>query len=378
MKKIAILGSTGSIGESTLKVVRHLKDQITVTALAAKSNIDLLEKQAKEFHPKLIAVFDQEAARSLKKRLPHIEVVSGIEGLNAVASHNEANFVVSAISGTLGLLPTIAAIEACKTVGLANKEALVSGGALIMALAKKNNVTILPIDSEHSAIFQCLQGQSKESVRRLILTASGGPFHNYTEDQLKSITVEKALKHPTWTMGSKVTIDSSTLMNKGLEVIEAHWLFNMSVDNISVVIHPQSIIHSLVEFVDNSLLAQMGESTMTLPIQYALTYPNRVKGVLPCFDFTKHPTLQFFLPDTKKFKCLDLSFHALRIGGTLPCYMNAANEILVHRFLNKEISWHEIAIKLEYLMERHEVLVIKALGDILYVDEKARAAAAKI
>lgn len=372
MKKISLLGSTGSIGKSTLQVARHLKDRIKVAALAAHSNIDLLEEQVKEFHPEFVAVFDEDRALELKKRLPHLTVESGMEGLKAVASYSGANFVVSAMSGTAGLVPTVAAIQAGKTLGLANKEALVSGGALVMALAKKHGVQIIPIDSEHSALFQCLQGQAKNRASRLILTASGGPFRNYTEEQLRAITLEQALCHPTWAMGAKITIDSSTLMNKGLEVIEAHWLFDMSVENISVVIHPQSIIHSMVEFVDGSLLAQMGEPTMLVPIQYALTYPDRQPGLLKPFDFVKYHTLQFLPPDTDKFRCLRLAFEAIKAGGSMSCYMNAANEALVQSFLKKQIAWHEISQKLETLMEKHQVCPVASIDDIPLIDTQAR------
>lgn len=378
MKKISILGSTGSIGESTLKVARHLKENVRIVALAAHSNIDLLEQQAKEFHPELIAVFDEKKALELKKRLPHISIESGMEGLKAVASYSGANFVVSAMSGTAGLAPTVAAIEAGKTLGLANKEALVSGGALVMALAKKHGVQIIPIDSEHSALFQCLQGQPENRVQRLILTASGGPFRNFTQEQLNGITPEQALRHPTWAMGAKITVDCSTLMNKGLEVIEAHWLFGVPIKNISVVVHPQSIIHSMVEFVDNSLLAQMGESSMIVPIQYALTYPDRQPGLLQPFDFVKYHTLQFLTPDVDKFRCLRLAFDAIQAGGTLPCYMNAANEVLVHRFLEKKIGWNAIATKLETLMEKHQIEEVQSINDVLLIDAQARQDAARI
>jgi 1-deoxy-D-xylulose-5-phosphate reductoisomerase len=378
MKKIAILGCTGSIGESTLKVARHLKEKIKVVALAAHSNIDLLEQQAKEFHPELVAVFDEKKAVELKKRLPNITVEAGIEGLKAVASYSGANFVVSAISGTAGLIPTIAALEAGKPVGLANKEALVAGGALVMALAKQKGVPILPIDSEHSALFQCLNGESKKSVHRLILTASGGPFRNFTSEQLQQITPEQALKHPTWAMGPKVTIDCSTLMNKGLEVIEAHWLFDIPVEKISVVIHPQSVIHSMVEFVDNSLLAQMGETSMIVPIQYAITYPERLPGLLKPFDFTKYNTLQFLTPDTDKFRCLQLAFDAISAGGSAACYMNAANEVLVNGFLEKKIPWMDISKKLESLIESHALIPIKSIDDVIAVDTEARRQAASV
>lgn len=372
MKKIAILGSTGSIGESTLKVARHLKDHIKITALAAKSNIDLLEKQALEFQPSLIAVFDEAPAQLLRKKLPHINILSGMEGLKAVASHQEANFVMSAMTGTIGLIPTITAIEAKKTLGLANKEALISGGSLVTSLAKKNQVAILPVDSEHSAIFQCLQGQPKNAIHRLILTASGGPFRTYTQEQLRQVTLEQALKHPSWSMGAKITIDCSTLMNKGLEVIEAHWLFNVPIENINVVVHPQSLIHSMVEFVDNSILAQMGESSMVTPIQYALTYPERLPGILQPFDFTKYNQLQFFQPDEDKFRCLRLAFDAIKTGGTLPCYMNAANEVLVHGFMQNRLHWYEIATHLESLMQKHHIQKIHSIDDVLAADELAR------
>lgn len=375
MKKIAILGSSGSIGTSTLQVARHLKDQIQVVALAGNSNIDLLEKQAREFSPKLIAVYDESKAKELRNRLPHIEIESGLNGLNAVASFHEADFIVSAITGTMGLIPTIAAIQSGKTVGLANKEALVSGGALVMDLAKKHGVKILPIDSEHSAIFQCLEGEQKKAVHKIILTASGGPFRKYSSEQLLEVTLDQALRHPTWTMGPKVTIDSSTLMNKGFEIIEAHWLFDVSVDKIDVVIHPQSIIHSMVEFVDRSLIAQLGEPSMITPIQYALTYPERLPGLLKPFNITQHPTLEFSPPDMSKFRCLYLAYEAIKAGGTMACYMNAANEALVNLFLKKQITWHEIATKLESLMESYQTVPISSVEDILCAEQEARQAA---
>lgn len=377
MKKIAILGSTGSIGESSLTVVRHLKERFKITALAAKSSIDILEKQAREFHPELIAVFEEKAAIELQRRLPHIPILSGMDGLKAVASHSNTNFVISAMTGTAGLIPTIAAIEAGKDVGLANKEALVSGGALIMSLVKKHGIKLIPIDSEHSAIFQCLNGEPRSSVHRLILTSSGGPFRAFSKEQLASVTLGQALNHPTWSMGAKVTIDSSTLMNKGLEVIEAHWLFDMPLEKISVVIHPQSIIHSMVEFEDNAIMAQMGEPKMIVPIQYAMTYPERLPGLLQPFDFIKNGTLQFFIPDTDKFRCLRLAFDAANIGGTLPGYMNAANEVLVNRFLDKRICWNDISTKLEDLMSRHQSTAISSVDDILHADHQARQDAAE-
>lgn len=376
MKRIAIVGSTGSIGTSSLKVACHLKHAIQVVAIAAKSNIDLLEQQAREFHPEIIGVYDKEKAQELQKRLPNIPVVGGMEGIEAVAGYDNCEFVISAMTGTLGVIPTIRAIQSGKNIGLANKEALVSGGALIMSLAKEKNVTILPIDSEHSALFQCLQGEDPASIERLILTSSGGPFRAYSSEQLQQVTIENALNHPTWKMGPKVTIDSSTLMNKGLEMIEAHWLFNMPYEKIDVIIHPQSIIHSMIEYVDNSIIAQMGDPDMITPIQYALTYPQRMPGLLKKFDFIKNNTLQFFTPDLKKFVCLRLAYDALKAGGSLPCYMNASNEVLVQRFLNKEISWLQIPQKLEQLMLKQSIHPIASLEDILAVDAQAREEAA--
>lgn len=372
MKNIAILGSTGSIGCNALAVARRFPSKFCVKVLAAKSQIDLLEQQAREFKPELIAVFDKEKAQELQKRIPHIEVVAGMEGLEAAASYDSVEQVISAMAGTLGLVPTIAAIRAGKNIGLANKEVLVSGGALVMSLVKEKGITFLPIDSEHSAIFQCLNGERHKSVQRLILTATGGPFRTYTDEQLRSVTVDRALCHPTWKMGPKVTIDCSTLMNKGLEVIEAHWLFNIPLSQIDVVIHPQSIIHSMVEFQDGSILAQMGEPNMIVPIQYAMTYPERQPGAMPPFDFFKNSRLEFMVPDKQRFPCLSLAYQALERGGSLPCYMNAANEVLVDRCLKKDISWHHISEKLGALMKSHSVHKVETLDALLAIDEEAR------
>lgn len=372
MKRVSILGSTGSIGQNAIKVARHLKDDIQIVALAARENIELLEQQIHEFHPQLVAVYDLQKAQELQKRVPHCPIIGGMEGLLAVASLQQADFVVSAIAGTLGLQPTMAAIQAGKDVGLANKEALVSGGELVIKAVKEKGVKLIPIDSEHSAIFQALNGECVKDVERILLTASGGPFRNFTEEQLENITVEQALCHPTWKMGPKVTIDSSTLMNKGLEIIEAYWLFNVEIDRIEVVIHPQSIIHSMVEFVDYSILAQMGEPNMMVPIQYAMTYPKRYPGLLKRFDFLKNSVLQFHIPDQKKFRCLALAYEAIRQGGSMPCYMNAANEVLVQRFLNKEISWKEIGTGLEELMQQHSVQTVDSIEAILAIDKLAR------
>lgn len=372
MKKIALLGSTGSIGVNTLNVIRHLGQDYTVTALAARCNIDLLEQQAKEFRPQLVAVFDEAKAAELQKRLPDFEVVAGIEGLIQAATHADANFVVSAMSGLSGLRPTIEAIRSGKDVGLANKEVLVAGGEFVMGLVKKHEVNLLPIDSEHSALFQCLAGENPSLLRRMILTASGGPFLHKTEDELKEVTVDQALKHPSWSMGAKVTIDSSTLMNKGLELIEARWLFDLSPSQLDVVIHPQSIIHSMIEFTDGSIKAQMSEPSMVIPIQYALTYPERKLGLLPPFDFLKSGMLQFSLPDTAKFPCLALAINVLEKGGSYPCAMNAANEVLVDRFLKKKIGWLEIGQKLEKILSRHSQVKIGSLQDLHDVDRAVR------
>lgn len=377
MRHLAILGSTGSIGRNCLAVARHLgRETVQVTALAARGNIQLLEEQALEFHPALVAVYDLDQARELQKRIPHIPVVGGIEGLEAVAVHESANLVISAISGAIGLVPTIAAIKAGKNIGFANKEVLVSGGQVVMSLVQTHGIDLIPIDSELTAIFQCLKGEGAKSVQRLLITASGGPFRHLTAAQLEEVTVEHALKHPNFRMGPKVTIDSSTLMNKGLEMIEAYWLFQVPIDKIEVVVHPQQIIHSLVEFIDNSMLAQMCEPDMLVPIQYAITYPERCCGSLKPFDFVKNSKLEFALPDVDKFRCLKLAYDAIRCGGSLPSYMNAANEVLVHRFLNKEIPWKEIAHSLENLMSCHAVVPINSLQDVLAIDQIARREAA--
>ncbi len=372
MKKISLLGSTGSIGKSTLEIVSHLGEGYEIVCLSARRNIDLLEKQALTFKPKLIAVHDKQKAAALKKRLPGIEIVAGVEGAEAAASYSEANFVVSAMSGLAGFLPTISAIEAGKTIALANKEVLVSGGELVMALAKKRNVELIPIDSEHSALYQCLVGESSKEVRRMILTASGGPFLKTPAEKLEAITIAEALKHPNWSMGAKVTIDSSTLMNKGLELIEAKWLFDLPPEKLDVVVHPESVIHSMVEFVDGSMKAQISEPSMLIPIQYALTYPERRPGPLPPFDFIESRVLHFHLPDLDKFPCLALAMRALRVGGSFSCAMNAANEVLVERFLKGSIGWREIGNKLQLLLESHNTRPIRTMDELLEVDKETR------
>lgn len=378
MRYLSILGSTGSIGKNCLAVARHLgKEKVQIVALAAGSQIDLLEKQAQEFQPQLIAVYDLDQALILQKRLPHIPVIGGMEGLEAVACHEKANLVISSISGAIGLIPTIAAIKANKNIGFANKEVLVSGGELVMSLVRKHGIELIPIDSELTAIFQCLKGEGAKVAKRILITASGGPFRNFTDAQLKNVSIENALNHPNYRMGPKVTIDSSTLMNKGLEMIEAHWLFQVPLENIEVIVHPQQIIHGMVEFVDNSILAHLCEPDMLVPIQYAITYPERYTGSLASFDFLKNNTLQFSSPDMDKFRCLKIAYEAVRCGGSFPCFMNAANEVLVHRFLNKEIPWTDIARKLENLMSNHQAMPVSSLQDILEVDQVARVKASE-
>ena len=374
-KNLSVLGSTGSIGCSTLQVARHLG--FDVVAIAARNRIDLLEIQAKEFKPSIIAVFDEERAEELKKRLPSFKVVSGEEGLCEAASFEKADMVVSALSGAIGIMPTVAGIKAGKDIALANKEVLVSAGEYVMKLVQAHGVKLVPIDSEHSALFQCLEGKDPKTVRRLIITASGGPFLRHSLEKLKEVTLEEALKHPTWRMGVKITIDSSTLMNKGLEVIEASRLYGIPEDRIEVVIHPQSLIHSMVEFVDGSVLAQFSITDMKLPIQYALTYPQRHGSLIPFFDFTKEHKLEFFPVDQMKFACVSVAYDALRKGKSAPCFMNAANEVLVSRFEKKEIGWLDIQTILSNLMKRHIVREMEHIEEILAVDKNAREEAYK-
>lgn len=371
-RKIVILGSTGSIGRNALNVVRHLQGEIEVVGLAANKSLDLLEEQARAFGVKRVALGDGDAADRLRVRLPGVEVLAGMEGVCAIAAMEEADLVVAAQVGASGILPVCAAIEAGKDVALANKETLVAAGSYVMPLAKRQGVSILPIDSEHSALFQALQGEDPTKIRRLILTASGGPFWHHKPEELFGLCAKKALNHPNYRMGQKNTVDSSTLMNKGLEVMEAHWLFDVPVEQIEVVVHPQQVVHSMVEFVDGSIMAQMGEPTMLLPIQYALTYPTRRKSLLTPFDFTKAQRLDFYPPDNGRFRCLDLAFSALRRGGSAPCYLNAANEELVGQFLAGEFEWLEIGQRLEQLMASHRAESLGSMETILEVDRRAR------
>ncbi|HQD27856.1 1-deoxy-D-xylulose-5-phosphate reductoisomerase [Acetivibrio saccincola] len=378
VKSISILGSTGSIGVQTLDVARNLN--IKVEALSGNTNIDLLEAQAREFKPSMVAVRDVDAANVLKERLSDlgIEVAGGMEGLKRAASLECVDMVVVSIVGIAGLIPTMEAIENKKNIALANKETLVTAGSIVMKKAEEKGVKILPIDSEHSAVFQCLMGNNIEDVSKIILTASGGPFRNKTKEELEKVTVKEALKHPNWDMGSKITIDSATLMNKGLEVIEAKWLFGLPVDKIEVLVHPQSIIHSMVEYNDGSVMAQLGLPDMRLPIQFALRYPKRSVNGFPKLDFLKHNNLTFEMPDTEKFPCLRLSYEAIKAGGTMPAVMNAANEEVVSLFIGERINFIQIPQIIEKVMEKHQVKHNPSLEDIIEVDLWAREVVKKI
>ena len=366
MKKIAILGSTGSIGTQTLEVVRENQD-IEVCALAAGTNIARLEQQIREFRPRLAAVWSEEKARELRIRtadLP-VEIVSGMEGLIQVAVLEETEILATAIVGMIGLRPTIAAIKTGKDIALANKETMVTAGHIIMPLAKEHKVSILPVDSEHSAIFQSLQGNEGNKIQKILLTASGGPFRGKKQEDLLNVTVEDALRHPNWSMGRKITIDSSTLVNKGLEVIEAKWLFGVDVDQIQVVIQPQSVIHSMVEYEDGAVMAQLGTPDMKLPIQYALYYPDRRYLPGERLDFWTLSHLDFGKPDLDTFYCLALAYEAGRAGGTLPTVFNAANELAVKKFLLKEIKYLEIMEIIEDCMRAHKNRPNPSLEEIL-------------
>ena len=371
MKKIAILGSTGSIGTQALEVVRANKD-IEVTALAAGSNIDLLEKQIREFSPKIAAVWNEEKAKELKDRVRDLDirVESGMDGLLAVATELGAEIVVTAVVGMIGIRPTIAAMNAGKDIALANKETLVTAGHIIMSLAKEKHVRILPVDSEHSAIFQSLNGETGNKIHKILLTASGGPFRGWTREQMKGVQVEDALKHPNWTMGRKITIDSSTMVNKGLEVMEARWLFGVEMDQVQVVVQPQSVIHSMVEYEDGAVIAQLGTPDMKLPIQYALYYPERRFLAGDRLDFAKLAQITFEAPDFENFHGLSLAYKAGRRGGTLPTVFNAANERAVQKFLDREIGYLTITDMIEAAMEHHTVKENPTVEEILAAEQE--------
>lgn len=370
--QVAVLGSTGSIGRQTLEVAAA-RQEIDIIALAARKNIDLLEEQTRQFQPKYVGVYDVQAAKEFQQRvvdLP-VTVVAGIEGLEEIASLAEIDVVVTAVSGAVGLKPTIAAVKQGKTIALANKETLVAAGKLVMDLVREHQATIIPVDSEHSAVFQCLR-EGTGAVEKIILTASGGPFRGWTREQLAHVTPKEALKHPNWEMGRKITIDSATLMNKGLEVIEAHWLFDIPYEQIQVVVHPQSIIHSAVSFRDGSILAHLGVADMRIPIQYAFSYPERWEGLVETLDLTTVGQLTFEKPDLDVFPALKLAYEAGLTGGTMPVVLNASNEVAVEAFLSGQIGFLDISRLVQQAMERHRVIKEPTLEEILQVDRETR------
>lgn len=378
-KRISLLGSTGSIGTQTLDVIAHDPDHYTVEGLSAGSNLELLKKQIEQFRPKKVSVATKELADELRHGLDSsVQVFYGEEGAVEIAAGTDAELVVTAIMGSRGLVPTLAAIEAGKDIGLANKETLVSAGHLVMAQARKHGVRLLPIDSEHSAVFQCLNGERREDVSKIIITASGGSFRDRTRSELTGVTVEDALKHPNWAMGAKITIDSATMANKGLEVMEAHWLFSMPYDRIEVLLHPESVIHSMVEFNDNSVIAQLGNPDMRVPIQYALTYPHRLQTPTKPLNLTEIGRLHFRPMDFDRYPCLKMAFDCGRLGGTAPTVFNAANEMAVSRFLQGEVGFLHIEKIIESVLEKHEVVADPELAVIQEADAWARDAAAKL
>ena len=371
MKHLSILGSTGSIGTQTLEIVRQFPNEFKVVGLTTNKNYELLLKQIKEFKPKAVAIMDKTKVDDLLN-FSSCQVYCGIEGLNKISTLNEADTVVNALVGSVGIEPTYKAIKSKRNIALANKETLVAAGSVIMEEVKKNKVKLMPIDSEHSAIFQCLNGENIKEVSRITITCSGGPFKNYTSQQLENATVHDALKHPTWNMGDKITIDSATLMNKGFEVIEAQWLYGIEYEKIKVVIHPQSIIHSLVEFVDKSVMAQLGLPDMKIPIQYALSYPKRFQNMQTSLDLAKIRNLDFREPDFEMFPCLTYAYEAGNIGGTMPTVMNAANEIAVNAFLENKISFLEIQKLIKKMMNEHNLIKNPNLNEILGVDKRSK------
>jgi 1-deoxy-D-xylulose-5-phosphate reductoisomerase len=375
MKKITVLGSTGSIGVSALKVIESNPEEYQAVALGAGDNVDLLFEQVMRFQPLVVAVSKEDSANALRQRLKgrsSTEVFFGVKGLSELAVLDEADTVISAMSGASGLVPTYEAIKAGKNIALANKETMVMAGAIIMDLTKSGKIAILPIDSEHSAVFQSLQGHTREDLKRIILTASGGPFRNLSIEEMEKVTPALALKHPNWNMGKKITIDSATLMNKGLEVIEAKWLFDLTIDQIDILIHPESIIHSMVEYMDGSVIAQLGIPDMTTPISYALSYPRHRKTNLPFLKLEDVRKLTFDKPDMKRFKCLDLALKAIETGESMPAVMNGANEIAVESFLSGRIGFLQIPVLIERTMDQHNLFHPRGIEDVLEADAWAR------
>jgi 1-deoxy-D-xylulose-5-phosphate reductoisomerase len=373
LKNIAILGSTGSIGQSSLEVISGFPDRFRVTYLSANRGIDLLVEQIERFHPKGVAVMDPDSAEIIKNKFGNsLEIFLNTSGLKEIASKPDVDVVINSLVGFAGLEPTIEAIKAGKTVALANKETLVVAGEIITRLVDEHKATLIPIDSEHSAILQCLVGEDYKNISKLILTASGGPFLNLDKSEFENVTIAQALNHPNWKMGNKITIDSATLMNKGLEVIEAHYLFKLPADKIEVIIHPQSIIHSMVEFVDGSVKAQLGVPDMKIPIQYALTYPDRAPSQSARVDFSKLHKMTFFTPDLNKFKCLQLAYKALEMGGTAPAVLNAANEFAVDLFLNGKIKFNQIPQLIDTALNKQRIIHDPKIEDIIEADKETR------
>ena len=374
MKRIAILGSTGSIGTQTLEVIKQNPERFELYAITGNNNVDLLVKQAREFLPEVVCVANESLYQQVKDALNDlpIKVFSGKESIAEMVQMQPIDIVVTAMVGYAGLLPTIRAIEAGKTIALANKETLVVAGELICDLAQKYNAPILPVDSEHSAIFQCLAGECNSKIEKILLTASGGPFRTFSFDALKSVTAKQALKHPNWEMGAKITIDSASMMNKGFEVIEAKWLFGLNAEQIEVLVHPQSIVHSMVQFADGAIKAQLGAPDMKLPIQYALTYPERIEADFPRVDFTKTTQLTFEKPDLQKFRNLQFAFDAMKKGGNLPCILNAANEVVVKAFLEERISFLQMSELIEFAMRKVEFIAQPTYEDYVETDKKTR------
>lgn len=372
MKNISILGSTGSIGTQALDVIRANPHLYRVNVLTAQNNAALLIQQALEFKPELVVITGEKHYQAVKNALPNTIVLSGEDALIAAVELPQTDFVLTAIMGSIGLKPTIAAIKAKKDIGLANKETLVVAGELVMQLAKENGVKIIPVDSEHSAIFQCLVGEDENSIEKIYLTASGGPFRGKDLDFLATVTKKEALKHPNWVMGAKITIDSASLMNKGLEAIEAKWLFGLMTDQIDVIVHPQSIVHSIVQFTDGSMKAQMGLPDMKLPIHYALAYPKRLSSDFERFNFLNNPSLTFYEADTKSFRNLELAFRAMEKGGNLPCIMNAANEVVVEAFLQDKIGFLQMSDVIEECMQSIQYIAQPSLNNYLETDVHTR------
>ena len=372
MKNITILGSTGSIGTQALDVIRANPGLYRVNALTAQNNAELLIRQAMEFKPSMVVITCEDHYQTVKNALPNVDVLCGEEALIAAVELEQTDFVLTAIMGSVGLKPTIAAIHAKKDIGLANKETLVVAGELVMQLAKENGVKIIPIDSEHSAIFQCLVGEEENPIEKIYLTASGGPFRGKDLDFLATVTKVEALKHPNWVMGAKITIDSASLMNKGLEAIEAKWLFDLNAEQIDIIVHPQSIVHSIVQFTDGSMKAQMGVPDMKLPIHYALAYPKRLDTDFERFNFLNYPSLTFSAPDTKSFRNLELAFKAMEKGGNMPCILNAANEVVVEAFLQDKIGFLQMSDVIEECMESVSFLSQPSLNNYLETDAHTR------